>query len=368
MLVLTKTTAMGGAERLLINALPHLNRDSFDYAFAACDGHGPLAEACRAHGLPFATLPCAAPLDPRNARALRGRLRDEGVALLHAHLPLVGTLARCAARGLATRVVYTEHNTPEGYRRPSRWLNRVTWRWQEAAVAVSAEVARRAPRRGAGPPPTVVENGLDFAALDAAAAAAADPPPPEPPGALRVLVPGTLARRKGQDVLLDALAGERGRALPPLVVWLAGGGPARGRLARRARDPRLAGRVHLLGPRRDVHALMARADLVLLPSRTEGHPLALLEALALGRPCLASAVGGVPEIVRPGLTGRLVAPDDPEALARALAELLADPAGRARLGAAAARDARARFDVRRTVAALEAVYRDALVGASHPIA
>jgi glycosyltransferase involved in cell wall biosynthesis len=103
---------------------------------------------------------------------------------------------------------------------------------------------------------------------------------------------------------------------------------------------------------------------VVLPSRQEGHPLALLEALALGRPVVACAVGGVPEIVVPGRTGLLVPPEDPAALAAALERLRRDPGLRARLGASAARDARARFDVRRSVAAVEALYRRVL--ASRP--
>lgn len=362
-LLLTKTTALGGAERLLANGLPWLDRRAFDYALAAFDAHGPLAAACREAELPFAALPFPRVLDPRNLRALRSRLRRERVDLVHAHLPLVGAVARLAARGLPTRVVYTEHNTPEGYHRASQWLNVATWSWQDGVVAVSEQVGRRAPAppRRAGGRSVVVPNGVDLERLAREARGPLEASVPrEPPGSLVALVPATLARRKGQDVLLRALARLPGDAVRPWRVWLAGDGPERAPLRELARRLGVGARVRWLGRRGDVFALMARAEAVVLPSRTEGHPLALLEALALGRAVVATAVGGVPEVVAPERTGLLVPPEDPAALADALARLGADPGLGPRLGAAAARDARARFDVRRAVAQLESLYRACL--------
>ncbi len=363
-LVLTKTTALGGAERLLANALAHLDRDAFDYRLAACDEEGPLAAAWRASGLAFRRLPAAGPLDPRNLLALRGLLRGERIDLLHAHLPLPGVAARVAARGLPTRVVYSEHNTQDAYHPASRRLNGATYAWQDAVIAVSAGVgASAAAAWGAwvASRTTVIPNGLDLGSLDRGAAGPVAPPLPAPaPGTLAVLVPATLARRKGQDILLEALALSERRGGPGLVLWLAGDGPDRKALAVRARRLGIAPRVHFLGRRADVFPLMARADAVALASRCEGHPLALLEALALGRPVVATAVGGVAEIVDPGHTGLLVPPESPPALAEALARLARDPHLRARLGQTAARDVRVRFDVRATVAATEAVYRDTL--------
>lgn len=362
-LVLTKTTALGGAERLLINALPYLDRDRFDYRFAAFDGEGPLAAACHEAGLPIETLGGGAP-GPALVRALRRQLVERRIDLVHAHLPIPGALARIATRRSPVRVVYTEHNTQEMYRPASRWLNRITYGWQDAVVAVSERVGRSAARsigRRARARTEVVPNGIDPAALDAAAALPPAPPPTAAPGSVRVLVPATLARRKGQDVLLAALArlASRGEAVG-IDLWLAGDGETRTALERQAQRLGASGRVRFLGRRRDVFPLMRVADLVVLPSRYEGHPLALLEAMALGRPCLATRVGGVPEIVCEERTGLLVPPEDPEALATALGRLCRDPGLRASLGAAAARDVRARFHVRSTVAAVESLYRRCL--------
>jgi len=236
-----------------MNALPYLDREAFDYAFAALDAGGPLAEACRAVELPFEPLPHRGVLDPRSARALRRRLIEQRIDLVHAHLPLVGTLARLAARGLATRVVYTEHNTPAGYRLGSRWLNAATWAWQQEVLAVSEEVRRRAP--GASDQIAVVPNGLDFESLDREAAVRPAAYPLPARGALTVLVPASLAPRKGQDVLLAALA--RMAALPPLHVMLAGEGAFRDALVNQITRLGLGERVHLLGHRADVPALCA---------------------------------------------------------------------------------------------------------------
>jgi len=369
-LMLTKTTALGGAERLLINALPHLDRDRFDYRLAAFDVSGPLAQAWREAKLPVQRMPAgrASLPGPRTLIALRRMLSRERIDLVHAHLPVPGALARVATRGLPTRLVYTEHNTLDMYRAATRWLNMATYGWQNAVIAVServresvvSRVGRRALERA-----HVIANGIDPEQLDCAAALDPDPAPPQVAGeAFRVLVPATLDRRKGQDILLEAvaaLAGMRPRAsLTPTHVWLAGEGILRGALEAQARRLGIADRIHFLGHRRDVFALMRCADVVVLPSRFEGHPLALLEAMALGKAVAASAVGGVPETLRDGETGLLVPRGNVQALARALERLQSDSALRVRLGSEAAREARARYNVRSTVAALEGVYRRCL--------
>ena len=98
------------------------------------------------------------------------------------------------------------------------------------------------------------------------------------------------------------------------------------------RELGLAGRVHFLGQRRDIPDLLSALDIFVLPSHSEGVSLALLEAMAAGLPVIATAVGGLPEVVTDGENGLLIPPKDPEALAQALARLLADPALAKKLG------------------------------------
>ena len=99
-----------------------------------------------------------------------------------------------------------------------------------------------------------------------------------------------------------------------------------------AADLGLAGRVHFLGQRDDIPDLLAALDIFVLPSHSEGVSLALLEAMAAGLPVIATAVGGLPEVVTDGVNGLLIPPQDPEALAQALARLLDDPALAKKLG------------------------------------
>jgi glycosyltransferase involved in cell wall biosynthesis len=139
-------------------------------------------------------------------------------------------------------------------------------------------------------------------------------------------------------VLLEALAGIRG-SQPGARLLVAGDGEHRCSLERRAAELGLGGTVTFLGrcgaPR--VRLLLAGARALVVPSIYEGMPLVVLEAMERGVPVVASRVSGIPEVVADGATGWLVPPEDPGALAAALAEVLADPAEAARRGAAGRR-------------------------------
>ena len=118
--------------------------------------------------------------------------------------------------------------------------------------------------------------------------------------------------------------------------------------------------VRLLGRRADARALLAAADIVVNPSDVEGLPIVVLEAMALGRPIVATAVGGVPTVIRDNDTGVLVPPADPEALATGVVELLADRSRAAELGRNAKHLVESEFSLEGMVAAVEAVYRQVL--------
>lgn len=146
-------------------------------------------------------------------------------------------------------------------------------------------------------------------------------------------VVGRLVEIKGQDVFIEAAA-KLAHRYPDASFLLVGDGPARGDYERLTRLLGLAERVQFLGWRRDIPRLLAKLDVVVLSTAFdfEGTPLAVIEALAAGRPVVATAVGGVPEVVRNGETGFLVPPRDPGALADAIATALDDPGYAAKLG------------------------------------
>src|SRR5207249_1605869 len=170
----------------------------------------------------------------------------------------------------------------------------------------------------------LVPNGYDPAEFRAGASF----PHPRP----YVLGLGRLEAQKGFDLLIEALA--RPEA-PPLDLLLAGDGAARAAIEDLARARGLVAQVRLLGAtdRPTTLALLRGAVAVACPSRFEGLPLVCVEALAAGRPVVAAAVNGIPELIREGETGFLVPPEDPAALAAALARIVAAPDVAARLAA-----------------------------------
>ncbi|WP_426956507.1 glycosyltransferase [Muricoccus radiodurans] len=152
---------------------------------------------------------------------------------------------------------------------------------------------------------------------------------PAPPGFARLLAMGRLHRNKGFDTLLRALP-----HLPRTQLWLAGEGPERGALEALAAQLGVADRVAFLGWRGDQGALLAACDLSICPSRHEPLGNVVLEAFSASRPVVAAASHGPVELIAHGETGLIVPVDEPEALARAVAGLIADPARAAALAEA----------------------------------
>jgi glycosyltransferase involved in cell wall biosynthesis len=198
-------------------------------------------------------------------------------------------------------------------------------------LCASADLAARLRTRGAAAVEQVAVAALPGAAPTAAEAAAARDEIAET-GRPLVLAVGRLAPQKGLDVLIDAAACWRDRDPRP-VTAIAGDGPqARSLRAQAARHA--DGDVRLLGERDDVPALLAAADVVVVPSRWDARALIVQEAMQAGRPIVASRVGGIPELT--GDDGAvLVSPGDPAELAAAVTAVLDDPATAARLGSAA---------------------------------
>lgn len=286
-----------------------------------------------------------APRGPAGLKTVRTALRRLRPALVHAHGYRAAALASAAG---ARPVVVTAHGLPPCgpavalAGRPARWLA-VSW-----AVAAALRRAGVPAQRLVRLPP---------------ACEAPLPGPPQAVARVRWGVPqavpvvaamGRFAPEKGFDVLL--------RALPP-AAWLilAGEGPLGPVLMRLAMRLGVAERVRWPGwlDAAGAAALWAAADVGAVPSRREGLGLVALEALAAGRPVVASHIGGLPEVVRPGAWGELVPPADARALGAALADLFGDPRRRWRYGVAGAEYA-AGLPPARLVAATTAVYRDAL--------
>lgn len=296
---------------------------------------------------------------------IAGFLRSWRADLLHCHLPLAGVAGRLAGRLAGVPVVYTEHNLMERYHPWTRRANLWTWGLQERVVAVSAEVAESIERHaGSRVPVRVVRNGVPVARLER---------DPEAGAAVRrrfgirreVPVVGQVAvfrRQKRLDLWLET-AREILRRLPEARFLLVGDGPLRGEIESLARELGLEEAVCFAGLQDDVRPFLSAMDLLLVTSEFEGLPLVLLEAMALELPVVATAVGGMPEVVLDRETGRLVPFARPAEAAAAALEILADPARRAAMGSAARRRVAREFGTERMLAELESLYREVVDGA-----
>jgi glycosyltransferase involved in cell wall biosynthesis len=285
--------------------------------------------------------------DAAAVRLLRAALRRTAPSVVHAHGLRAGALAALALRpfpgsawpgGRRPALVVTVHNAPPPGRPAAAGygaLERLVARRADVVLCVSADLTARIRRLGARevgralvPAPAAVPTQEPGPCGFPAAWAGGDRRPV-------VLAAGRLTAQKGLDTLVAAAASWRGRRPEP-VLAVAGTGPLAGPLARQAAALRVDAR--FLGWRDDLPALLAAADVFVLPSRWEGQPLVLQEALRAGRPVVAADVGGVREVT--GDAALLVPPGDPQALAAAVLRVLDD--ARLARGLAEAAAARAR--------------------------
>jgi glycosyltransferase involved in cell wall biosynthesis len=300
-------------------------------------------------------------------------IRAERPHLIHTHTSKAGLLGRLACRWCGVpAVVHSPHGTVlEGYFGPLATrlfasIDRLAAPWAHRIICLTgAEIDQYlAVRIGRRRQYTFVYNGID---VDAIVARSGDP------GALRrslglspqdlvCTTVGRLVPVKGHEDLIHAF-GEAIASHPELCLVLVGEGELRGDLEDLARRLGLAERVRFTGWRDDVPELLSASDLFVLPSHNEGLGLVLVEAMAKRLPAVATAVGGVPEVVSDGETGILVPPRAPDELARAIGELAADAERRTRMGEAGYGRAVERFSVESTVRRTEEIYREVL-GAS----
>jgi glycosyltransferase involved in cell wall biosynthesis len=358
---LIKGLGRGGAEQLLVSAAPYLDRTRFHHEVAYVLPHKNfLVPELVDAGLPVRCL--------TNGRRgwighLRSLVRDHAIDLVHTHSPYVATVSRLAL-GRSVKHVHTEHNVWDSYGRATFWGNLVTFARNGHVFAVSENVSAsiRYPSWLAFlsmPPVETLYHGLDPAALQKwtttdGVRAELGVPEDAP-------VFGTVANFRPQKAHADLVrAALRVReAVPTARLVLVGQGPKEHDVRRQVGELGLQDMVVFAGQRDDAPRVANSFDVFVLPSRYEGLAIALLEAMALGRPPVVTAVGGLSELVQDGTNGLVVPPSDPEALAEAIVTLLLDADLRKRLGEAAHQRA-AQFDIRKAVGRVEQVYQELL--------
>jgi glycosyltransferase involved in cell wall biosynthesis len=350
-------TSTGGAERLAVGLATHLAQDRFEPWMCATRSSDAVASrVLAAAGVRHLTLGRSAKWDVHRLGTVARLLRAERIDILHTHKfgsNLWGTLIGSACHIPA--IVAHEHSWSYQGNPPRAWLDgKVIGRLATRFVAVSsADAQRMVDREGVSPDKvTVIPNGYipspGTSDNDVRAELGLDRSVPV------IGIAAVLRPEKRIDLLLQAHARVR-TVVPEAQLVIAGDGPCRPRLERQARDLRVHGSVHFLGARTDVDSVLRAVDVGALSSDREGSPLLVFECMANDTPLVATAIGGVPDVVEHGRTGLLVPRRDPEALAQGLISLLADPVRRARM-AAAAKDALRRYTIDATAARFAALY------------
>jgi len=357
---LIESDGPGGAERMLAHLARTLqDAGAWNVAFLPADGEGWLGHELEESGVAIEHYRLPRPVSPATARSLEAALRRHRIDVAHSHEFTMAVYGAWASwRGGIPHVITMHGSSYYSARLRRRLAMRAAIALSGRTVAVSVSLARRLGQDLGMDPSRVlmISNGVPRMARGQTTLREELGLRPED----RLLVSvGNLYAVKGHRHLIDALA-LIARRHPRVHVAIAGRGQMEDALSARARDLAVADRVHLLGLRTDVAAVLSAADVFVLPSLSEGLPLALLEAMFAGCPIVASDVGEVGTALAQGEAGVLVEAGDSAALAAALDEVLSD-CGRAReLGRRAALRAAAEYDISHMVRRYADIYRDLL--------
>lgn len=245
-------------------------------------------------------------------------------------------LTLLACLGTSLRVVVSERTNPKHYHISRAWaaLRDLIYRRADAVVVQTESLRSWAEQRVSAPKVAVVPNALDkerIVLMDGA-----DALPPQA-GMRRIVAVGRMTYEKGHDLLIQACA----KVLPAHSEWrleLVGDGPLRGQLEQQAEQSGIGRQVHFHGQLKNPFSVVKSADLFVLPSRVEGFPNVLLEAMGLGVAVVSfDCASGPSELIAPQVSGLLVPPEDVDALAAAMQSLMVDPERRATMAAEAYR-------------------------------
>jgi glycosyltransferase involved in cell wall biosynthesis len=358
---LLTTMPVGGAEDLVAAIVRGLDPERFVAAAATLGPAGPVGQELRRQGYEVVSLGLDIKRTPAGlvVGAVRELLKAQRPDILHTHLYHPNLYGRLGALGLGlSGVVAAVHNSY-----PRVKFHRRLWNfllaWVTDEVLVGSVQVWQDVRRYDGVPASrlmLMPYGIPLAELDTPLSREEARERVGVSGSSLVLgAVGRLEEQKGHTYLLAALP-ELKREIPELTVLLVGEGRRQEDLRRQVEDLGLQSTVRFLGTRRDLPEIFRALDILVQPSLWEGLPLALLKAMGAGLPVVATRVSGSREVIEDGVNGHLVAPGDPEALARVILDLARQPEARRRLGAAARGTVAARYSQEAMLKWLEELY------------
>ncbi len=361
-MLLTVGLGVGGTEGQILEIASRLDRNRFDVWVCALKGAGTIAHELQEHGVRVITMDGKGTWDVRVLYRLFRVISTERPDVIHAFLFRANLAARVAGRLLGTRILISSYrNLGDLARWHHQVVDRLTARWVHAITCCSEAVRQVALSRVRGNERKfiTIPNGVDIGRFNHERVAA------RTELGLRHDMPviGTICRleepRKGLSVLLEAMAKMvASSASRPCQLLIVGEGSALKALEDLSARLGLSQWVIFAGMRRDVARVLPLLEVFVCPSISEGFGIAIVEAMAAGRPVVATAVGGIPEIVVHGVTGLLVPMGDPSALAVAIQDLLNDSAKARAFGSQGQVRVRERFSIETVVKRHEELYEE----------
>ncbi|WP_035463727.1 glycosyltransferase [Algoriphagus vanfongensis] len=291
-------------------------------------------------------------------------VRENEFDLIHAHLPWAGILARLVGKKVKIPIVYTEHNTWDRYNKLSYWGNRLTFKNQDIAIAVSYEVALSMQlnsiwdpyQRGGRLQVKVIQNGVntdvfvkkeDELALKEKLAIPLDSP---------IIGKVAVFRSQKRLWLWVEVAIKILQQFPQVHFLLVGDGEWRSKLENQISASGWQDHFHLVGVQKDVLPYLRIMDIYMSSSEFEGLPIAMLEAMSCEVPVVATRAGGIGEVILHGKQGYLCGIDDWEELEKYCLQLLQNPTARDEMGEASRKQVLENFSMKKMVAELESIY------------
>jgi glycosyltransferase involved in cell wall biosynthesis len=358
---------VGGTETHILGLAAGIDRTKFEVTVCSLKSGGCLVEELRRRGIRVVCLNGAGKFDPRVLFRLWNVIREERPDVLQSFLFWANVSARLLGRlSKAMRVVCSYHDEIVSDGSFARMIDRLTFRWSHAVVCCS-EAVRRSVSACIGTQAaqqTIIPFGVDVAQFTVADHATRNELGLRDGGPIVGTVCRLVEPKKGLGVLLQAMAAlNRSSGNSACQLLIVGEGPARQPLESLSQRLGLSSSVRFAGTRRDIPRILPVLDVFVLPSLYEGFGIAILEAMAVGKPVVATTVGGIPEFVVPGETGLLVEPGNVQALAEAIGCLLRDPERAGQMGIRGRARVLAGFQMSTVVRRHEQVYEACLANA-----
>lgn len=350
---------IGGTEQVIKQLISGLDATRFRNSVVCIDNRiGAMGLELRAAGIDVFTLPRTPGLDWALVKNLQQLVRDQQIDILHCHQYTPYTYGALAARSSRVKVVYTEHGRffPDSFRWKRRLANRFLRSYTNAITAISKATKNALVRYE-----WIPEDSIDviYNGIAEPGTRAIDPVIAKNLGLeANHIILGTISRLdpiKNQKMMIDAFR-VINQNYPQTRLLIVGDGPERAALEQHVANLELSHSIRLTGFQSDPRPYLDLVDIFLLSSHSEGTSMTLLEAMAQGKPCVVTDVGGNPEIISSGVDGLLVETENAAKFAEAIVQLLENPEMQFAMGQAARDTFARRFELHNMINGYESLY------------